>query len=181
MHDHPLDAQRAASTREAASLVTRYRLPGRRNPDWAAVLANNPLFPRAQSVASGPGAGFMRSAQVAVDTYARHQRAEREMERRSTQAEALKNIQLTDVRTAMTRAGYPIVRARLYNGSGLSVRSLTMVVHYVNSRQIVFSDEGSCTNPVDLGTGGTVEIACYLRQVPGATNVSLDIADVTWR
>lgn len=48
--DHPEYAERAAATASVARRVAEHRIPGRRNPAWERILAENGLFPSAREV-----------------------------------------------------------------------------------------------------------------------------------
>src|SRR5258706_8174287 len=82
LQDHPLNAERFASTREAASLVAQYYEPEKQNPAWKEILADNPLFPREAEATAEPGAGIVRAAGAATDSLERSSRAADEAERR---------------------------------------------------------------------------------------------------
>ena len=69
LHGHPLNAERMAATRTAAAQVEQYVVPGRQNPKWETILAENALYRRAEEPAYEPGVGLGRALGAAADTW----------------------------------------------------------------------------------------------------------------
>lgn len=179
LHDHPLDADRMAATREAAAQVAQYFTPGAKNPQWEALLVSNALYERAEEKPYAPGAGLGRAGAAAVDTWLRHERALQEEENRENIAAAFQAIQIVRAWEQPTSDGYQGVFLEVHNGTDTPVLELAVNIHYLGGQQLLATDD-TCRVAVAIPAGQTIQVGCYKRQVPGTTGLQPQIADVRW-
>jgi len=160
--------------------VVQYRRPGQQNPDWQAILASNALYVRIEETPYTPGVGLGRAAAAGLDTWAKHERALSEQERREGMAEALQAIRIVQVWEQPTADGHQGIFFDIFNGTNGTVSELAMNLHYAAGQQILGTDN-SCRLSVNIPPGQTARLGCYKRLVPGATGVQPQIVDVRWR
>ena len=85
----PLNAQRIQANAQLVGVVAPYyRGAGNRNSNWAEILADNPLFPRAQAPEYSPGVGAAQAAVAVLDAMTQHEKAKTEAARRELLAES---------------------------------------------------------------------------------------------
>lgn len=92
-HDHPVNAERQQDTAKVASAVARYYLPGRQNPDYAALLENNVLWQQRQSAEAGQGGGVQALLGTVLGAYVQHNQAKVEAQRQQAHAGFVKAIE----------------------------------------------------------------------------------------
>lgn len=86
-HSHPTSYERTYSNRATAKKVYQYFQPGRRNPNYAAILQCNSLYCQKQNTpAVGDGGGTQAFFEVLLDAAVKY--AEAEAERRNQQNQA---------------------------------------------------------------------------------------------
>ncbi|MGH7536308.1 MAG: M48 family metallopeptidase, partial [Gemmatimonadales bacterium] len=123
LQDHPLNAERMAGTRAAASLVQQYEVSGAQNPAWETILADNVLFHRAAEVEYSPGAGLGRAIEAGGDTFVKHRQTKREEERRKAALQQLyQSIQVVRIFEAPTPDGHVGIFLDIHNGSGQEIQ-----------------------------------------------------------
>jgi predicted Zn-dependent protease len=180
LNDHPLNAERMAATSQAAALVGQYRRPGQQNPEWQTILAKNALYTRVEEAPYTPGVGLGRAAAAALDTWAKHERALNEQERREGMAAALQAIRIVQVWEQPTADGRQGIFFDVFNGTNATVAGLAVDLHYGAGQQLLGTDN-SCRLSVNIPPGQTARLGCYKSHVPGATGVNPQIVDVRWR
>jgi predicted Zn-dependent protease len=126
--DHPLNGDRAASTKQLGQQVAQYRVAGQVNPQAQDILVNNVLWQRSTlpQLAAGQGGGLMAVAQTAWTTYQERETAQglaKAQTARAAQVKAVqdalvvRNIDAVDADTAVVRMTYqgtvPLVELRL--------------------------------------------------------------------
>ncbi len=96
---HPLNGDRAASTKQLGQQVAQYRVAGRVNPQAQDILVNNVLWQRnaLPELAAGQGGGLMAVAQTAWTTY-----QERETAKGLAEAQTARAAQVKAVQSALT-------------------------------------------------------------------------------
>lgn len=95
-HDHPVNAERAAETRQLAGKVKQYYTPGKINPQASALLDNNSLWQKRQNQhaeTAGQGGGVAAVLTTAIGAYAEHQQAKQEEYRQASQAQFVKAVE----------------------------------------------------------------------------------------
>jgi predicted Zn-dependent protease len=175
LNDHPLDAERMAATSQAAALVEQYRQPGQQNPQWQAILANNALYVRAEETPYTPGVGLGRAATAGLDTWAKHERALNEEERRKRMA-TMQAIRIAIAGEQPTPDGHVAIVLDVYNGTGAPISQLAIDIQYLSGQQLLGTDN-SCRQAVSIPAGQTARLGCALLQVPGATGINPQIVD----
>ncbi len=182
LYDHPLNADRAASNRESASLVAQYYAPEKQNPDWQRILADNPLFPRAAETDAGDGAGVLRAVGATTDSLERRNRATDEARQRKESLAQTPEYQRSLVKILATRAardstGRPMIEMQVRNGARFPVQALGVRVTYLNGTNPLAQDP-NCGGRTAIAPGQTVWLACAAHAVPGANSVKVDITGV---
>ena len=180
LHGHPLDAERMAATREAASRVQLYRMPGRQNPDWDNILNNNSLYVRVEEQPYQTGTGLVRAVGAAADTWVKHDKAKQEQKHRERMASAHQAIQIVRTWEQPTADGHMGVFFDVHNGTDTTVSELAVDLHYLSGQQLLGTDN-SCRLAVNIPPGQTARLGCYKRVVSGSTGVSPQVVDVRWR
>lgn len=180
LNDHPLNADRMAATSQAAAQVGKFREPGQRNPNWQALLVSNPLYTRAEETQYTPGVGLGRAAAAGLDTWAKHQRALNEQERREQMAAALQLIRITRVWEQPTATGQLGIFFDVHNGANATVTGVAVDLHYVAGQQLLGTDN-SCRMSVNIPPGQTARLGCLKQVVAGATAVQPQIMDLRWK
>jgi predicted Zn-dependent protease len=182
LHDHPLDAQRFAIVETAAQQVAPYYTPGQQKADWAAILADNPLFPRAQQRGYQPGEGLIRAGGAAGEAIGTHEQVKAEAEMRERGYRETPQAQAQLVRLLTTQAGRDasgrlVIQMQFTNGSPYNVAALGVTVIYVAGQQPLAQDPG-CGGPASIPAGQTVWLACLAHSVPGATGYVVQVTGV---
>lgn len=88
-HDHPVNAERAAETRQIADQVRQYYRPGQVNPQAASLLNENVLWQKQDNqhaATAGQGGGVAAVLSTAFGAYVEHQGAKQEEARQAQQA-----------------------------------------------------------------------------------------------
>jgi hypothetical protein len=183
-HDHPLDAERVAIVQDAATQVMKYYAPGQRNPQWAEILVDNPLFPRAKQTTGQPGAGLARAVEVVIDAKGTHERAKDEAKRREKAAYRSHEHQSTLVRLLATKAEYdaygrPMINMQFQNGAIYNIAGLGVRVTYLNGQTPIAQDP-NCGGPANIQAGQTVWLACPYHYIPNANAYSVEITGVSF-
>lgn len=95
VHDHPMNAERAQRARATADKVREYYSPGRENPAFRRLLANNNLFQtdRGSSTGGGDGSGIMALFDTAMNTYGQKQQAKKEEARQAQRIAFMRSVQ----------------------------------------------------------------------------------------
>ncbi len=93
--DHPLNGDRAASTKQLGQQVAQYRVAGQVNPQAQAILANNVLWQRSAlpELAAGQGGGLLAVAQTAWTTYQERETAQSLAQQQTARAAQVKAVQ----------------------------------------------------------------------------------------
>ncbi|TKW60841.1 MAG: peptidase M48 [Blastochloris viridis] len=92
---HPLNGDRAASTKQIGQQVAQYRVAGRVNPQAQEILVNNVLWQRSTlpQLAAGQGGGLLAVAQTAWTTYQERETAQGLAEAQTARAAQVKAVQ----------------------------------------------------------------------------------------
>lgn len=92
-HDHPVNAERQHETAQVAAAVARYYQPGKRNPEFAALLQNNVLWQQHQGAEAGQGGGVQALLGTVLGAYVQHNQAKAEAQRQQAHAGFVKAIE----------------------------------------------------------------------------------------
>lgn len=183
LYDHPLNVERMRATGEAAAQVREYYEPGIQNRDWAMILNENPLFPRAATRTRQPGAGVAKAAEAALEAVERHQEAKDEAKLRERSAAQSPQVQATLVRLLETKLddqGRLLIWMSFHNGARRDVSNLGVRVTYTRQQQPIAHDP-NCGGPANIPAGQTVWLACAYQQVAGADSLNVEITSVAFR
>jgi hypothetical protein len=183
LYTHPLNADRIRLTAGAAVQVRQYYSRGERNPEWATVLHENPLFPRTAATGRQPGAGVLKGVGAALEAVGRHRAAKEEAEARERAALQTPEVQATRVRLLETKLddrGRQLVWMQFQNGARYDVVALGVKVTYLGSQQALAEDP-NCGGPASIRAGQTVWLACAYYPVRGADSFKVEITGVQFR
>lgn len=185
LYDHPLNAERYATVRDSSSLVRQYYSPGQINPQWDAILAHNPLFPKADLASDQPGSGIVKALDLFLEGRQMHEEAKEEAERREEAARQTpeyqaKLVQLLQTQTAQDRYGRRVVQMQFHNGAPNDVAAIGVRVVYL-SGQTALAQDPSCGGPAHISAGQTAWLACQLHSVKGASSYRVQITGVEFR
>lgn len=181
LYDHPLNVERVAVCQQAASHVIRYYTPHAPNEDWAAILANNPLFPR-QDLGSGhPGSGIAKALEAAGKMKIEHDRAkdEAKVRERAANERMATLVQLLAVQN--DPQGRPYIWLQFYNGAPQAVSAIGVTVNYMGARDERLVSDPSCGGPAALAPGETRWFSCDAKQVEGATSYQVKVTGAQFR
>lgn len=173
-HSHPLNAERVAITYDAAMNVSQYRIPGERNPNWEAILADNSLFKRQEIPEDATGA---RALAAALEAYRTRESTREEQHDRARAAKTLRHLQLRRAFEAPTADGRVGVFLEIYNRGPRKVKGVAFAVDYLRGQQVVASDT-TCGGPVRIKPNTTGVVGCYKKQVPGTSTWRVRVIDI---
>ncbi len=183
LYSHPLNAQRIQLTAEAAGQVLQYYSRAERNADWAAILHDNPLFPRTAATGRQPGAGFLKAVGAALEAVTRDRAAKEEAEDRERAALQTPQVQATLVRLLETRLddqGRQLIWMQFQNGARYDVAALGVSVTYLG-QQSALAQDPNCGGPASIPAGQTVWLSCNYHRVRGADSFKVEITGVQFR
>jgi hypothetical protein len=181
LYNHPLNAERVQITVEAAQLVAQYRVPGEQNPNWAEILADNPLFPRARTVGRAPGTGIFKALGAAAGAAGEHRQAVEGQRQREQAAAMQAAVRIVRVWEAPTADGYVGLFFEVHNGTRRPVTGLQLQVNYWGAAQQLVGTDPSCAIAVVIPPGGSATTGCYKRDFPGATQTSVGVVEATFQ
>lgn len=145
LHDHPLNAERAANIRKYAKLARQYYRRGMLNPDHERVLANNDLYRTSSSDKTevGEGAGVVAVLDTLASSYSEINQASREKKRRTGQQHketdyARSAIYFENLQLAQTPGGY-VLKGQAINRSGRGIQQAVISLNYYVDEKIVKS------------------------------------------
>lgn len=96
VHDHPMNAERAAQAENIANLVSKHYIPNQKNFDFASVLSDNEVFANKSAsqteVAAGQGGGFLAALDAALTTVEKHQDAKIEERRQQNRIQFMQSV-----------------------------------------------------------------------------------------
>ncbi|MGH9957668.1 MAG: M48 family metallopeptidase [Pyrinomonadaceae bacterium] len=94
VHNHPMNSERAARAQKVASQVSKYYVSGEINPEFAAILANNPVYAtEAESkVDAGKGGGVLAALDAALNSVQQQQQAKLEEQRQQLRIEFMRAV-----------------------------------------------------------------------------------------
>jgi len=92
-HDHPVNKERAALTRQVADKVKTYYRRGRQNPNYEALRENNTLWrKRDDQRIAGEGGGLAAVLGTALGAYVQHQETKIEANRQAQQIQMMRAL-----------------------------------------------------------------------------------------
>ena len=185
LNDHPLNAERYAIVRDSSSKVTQYYSRGQINPQWEAILADNPLFPRVDVASGQPGSGIGKAIEVIIEGRRKHEEAKEEAERREEAARQTPQyqrtlVQLLQTQTSQDSSGRPAMRMQFRNGSTYEVAAIGVTVTYMSGQSAVAQDP-NCGGSAHIPAGQTVWLTCQLHSVQGISGYQVQMTAVEFR
>jgi len=180
LYTHPLNEDRAALLRALGPQAARYYVgPGRVNPDWQKVLANNDVAPRVQG--GGGGSDTLNVIGAALDAHLKHEQAKDEAARREGAAVKSQLISLTsvsNVRFANTSDGYRGVFADVRNGSRVNFKNIVITIYYQAANGVAIYQEAVAGGALQSGASRT--IGTYFKNVQGTHRVAVGVTDLSY-
>jgi len=93
IHDHPMNAERAANARDVANAVAQYYKPGELNPDYKKVLADNEVFSSSPILAPvGEGGGVLAVMDTVFTAMQQKQQVKSEEQRQKKRIKFMQSI-----------------------------------------------------------------------------------------
>ena len=177
LNTHPVNAQRMASTYAAASKVSQYRIPGKQNPRWEALLQRNALYTKIELPKDGPGAGTARTLGAALDAYLKHRAARDEQRERERAAQTLSNLQFGRQYESWTQDRKQAVFIELYNPGPRTITGFQAAVDYLSGQRLIYTDT-ECGGTTSISPGNVGHLGCYKKAVPGAFSWQIRLVDI---
>ena len=145
LHDHPLNAERYAIVRHSSSKVRQYYSRGQINPEWEAILVDNPLFPRTDVASGRPGSGIGKAIELVLEGRGAHEEAKEEAERREEAARQTPEfqarlVQLLQTQTGKDRYERSVVQMQFHCGAAHDVTAIGVTVMYLSGQAAVAQD-----------------------------------------
>ena len=173
LHDHPLNTERYAIVRDSSSKVKQYYSRDQINPEWEAILADNPLFPRTDVASGQPGSGIGKAIELVLKGRRTHEEAKEQAERREEAARQTPEyqaalVQLLQTQPGQDRYGRAVVQMLFRNGAAYDVASIGVTVMYLRGQTAVAQDP-NCGGPAQIPAGQTVWLSCQVHNVQGAS------------
>jgi predicted Zn-dependent protease len=178
--DHPLSEERAAAMAQAAQQVQQYRVPGKSNPNFAAILENNNLWHTQQTsqIQAGQGGGLLAAMEVAVNAYAAKEKARLEEKRQMLLNQFVANVRAGTSIEGSLLVSPTVFRVQIRYAAGYRLKSLELAA--------LFGLPGQATTQVVTQTGAILVNGSYLvdfthpemlRLAPSFQGVSVMNAD----
>jgi len=168
--DHPLNGDRAVSTKQLGQQVAQYRVAGQVNPQAQEILVNNVLWQRSTlpQLAAGQGGGLLAVAQTAWTTYQERETAQGLAEAQTARAAQVKAVQQALVVRTIDGVDADTVVVRMTYQGTLPLAELRLALQTAKARviasagavapgatfDVTFRQAGS-----GVGEGGKVTIA----------------------
>ena len=127
-HDHPVNAERAAETRQVAEKVRPYYAAGTQNPRYAELLKNNSLWRKSSGgPAAGEGGGVMAVLSTAANAYLQHEQTKGEMRRQQQQNAFVKAVEQRMKLLSAKRVSPQVLETRWqFQSSNPALKNLVM-------------------------------------------------------
>jgi hypothetical protein len=170
--------QRVAITREAASLVERYRRAGHRNPRHAAIRADNVLYPRAPDDGYRPGDGLLRAGTALLDSFRLHRRAAQSRDERRAAVHDMGRVRVIGSWPGRTADGDPGLVLDVWNGGARAIAELNVVLAYWTGGAMILIED--CNAAVRIPPQATGTLTCP-RQPMEADRIEPRVSHVAWR
>jgi len=177
LHDHPVNAERVAITREAARRVERYRVNGR-NPRARTILADNALYPAERDEGYRPGSGLARAATAVLDGVRTHRRAAHSRDARRAAASAQARVRVVGTWHGAGPEGGPGLVVDVWNGADRTVDELGMSLAYWSRGALIYLED--CRARVTIEPRTTGILRCP-RQNVEADRIEPRVVEVAWR
>ncbi len=128
-HDHPVNPERAAMNKQVADQVKQYVIPGRENPQHAAILDNNVLWQKRQDTAkAGEGGGLSSVLSTALGAYVQHQETKIEASRQAQQIQIIQALDSKIKVLEQKRVSDNAWQVLWQNGNNVALRNVVMGV-----------------------------------------------------